>query len=36
MTCSHHYNILTKTRGRMTTAITFSRQNEAGSRERTT
>ena len=34
MTCSDH--ILTKTRGKMTTAITFSRQNEAGSRERTT
>ena len=27
-----HFDILAKTRGRMTTAITFSRQNDAGSR----
>ena len=32
MTCSRHYDILAKTRSRMTTAITFSRQNDAGSR----
>ena len=31
MTCSRHYDILAKTRNRMTTAITFSRQNDAGS-----
>ena len=31
-TCSHHDDILAKTRIRMTTAITFSRQNDAGSR----
>ena len=36
MTFFHHYDILTKTRSRMTRAITFSRQNEAGSRVRTT
>ena len=32
ITCSRHYDILAKTRSRMTTAITFSRQNDAGSR----
>ena len=32
ITCSRHYYILAKTRGRMTTAITFSRQNDAVSR----
>ena len=31
-----HYDILLKTRCRMTTAITFSRQNDAGSRVYTT
>ena len=31
-----HYDILPKTRCRMTTAITFSRQNDAGSRVYTT
>ena len=31
-----HYDILAKTRSRMTTATTFSRQNDAGSRVRTT
>ena len=31
-TCSRHYIILAKTPSRMTTAITFSRQNEACSR----
>ena len=31
-----HYDILTKTRSRMTTATKFSRQNDAGSRARTT
>ena len=29
--CSRHFDILTKTRSRMTTAITFSRENDAGS-----
>ena len=32
MTCSSHYDILAKTRSRMTTATTFSRQNDVGSR----
>ena len=32
----HQYNIFNKTRGRMTTVLTFSRQNDAGSRLRTT
>ena len=34
ITCLRHYNILAKTRSilKMTTAITFSRQNDAGSR----
>ena len=32
ITCSRQYYILAKTRGRMTTAITFSRRNDAGSR----
>ena len=32
ITCSRHYDILAKTRSKMTTAITFSRQNDAGSR----
>ena len=36
ITCSRHYDILAKRRGRMTTATTFSRQNDAGSRESTT
>ena len=31
-----HYDILAKTRSRMTTATTFSRQNDAGSRASTT
>ena len=31
-----HYDILAKTRNRMTLAITFSRQNKARSRVRTT
>ena len=31
-----HYYILAKTRSRMMTATTFSRQNDAGSRARTT
>ena len=31
-----HYDILAKTRSRTTTAITFSRQNDAGSRANTT
>ena len=35
MTCLRHYDILGQTRSRMTTAITFSRQNDAGSRGRT-
>ena len=29
-----HYEILTKTRSKMTTAISFSRQNDTGSRAR--
>ena len=36
ITCYSHYDIFAKTRGRMTTAITFSRQNDAGSRARNT
>ena len=32
ITCSRHYDILAKTRSRMTSAITFSRKNDAGSR----
>ena len=36
MTCFRHYDILAKTRGRMTMAITFSRQNGVGSRAGTT
>ena len=36
ITCSRHCDTLTKTRSRMTTAITFSRQNDAGSRASTT
>ena len=32
ITCSRHYDIPAKTRSRMTAAITFSRQNDAGSR----
>ena len=37
MTCSRHFDILAKTRSRMTTATTFSRQNDAaGSRASTT
>ena len=31
ITCSRHYDILAKTRSRMTTAITFSRQNDVAS-----
>ena len=34
--CSRHLDILSKTRSRVTTANTFSRQNDAGSRVRTT
>ena len=36
ITCSRLYDILAKTRGGMTTATAFSRQNDAGSRVRTT
>ena len=32
ITCSRHFNILAKTRSRITTVITFSRQKDAGSR----
>ena len=32
ITCCRYYDILAKTRSRTTTAITFSRQNDAGSR----
>ena len=32
LTCFRHHDILAKTRRRMTSAITFSRQNDAGSR----
>ena len=35
-TCFRHYDILAKTRSRMTTAIAFSRQNNTGLRGRTT
>ena len=35
-TCFRYYDILSKTRGRMTKAITFSRQNDVGSRARNT
>jgi len=35
-TCSCHYDILAKTLSRMTTTVTFSRQNDAGSRASTT
>ena len=31
ITCFRHYDILAKTLSSMTTAITFSRQNDAGS-----
>ena len=36
ITCFRHYDSLVKTRSRLTTAITFSRQNDAGSRASTT
>ena len=36
MTCSNNYDILAKTRCRMKTATTFSRQNDAASRARST
>ena len=36
ITCFRHYDILAKTRTRMTTAIAFSRQNNTGSRGRIT
>ena len=36
ITCSRHYDILAKIRSRMTKATKFSRQNDAGSRARTT
>ena len=36
ITYPRHYDILTKTRSRMTTTITFSRQNDAASRANTT
>ena len=36
ITYSIHYYILANTRSRMTTAITFSRQNDIGSRKSTT
>ena len=36
VTCFRHYDIRVKTRSRMTTATTFSRQNDAGSRACTT
>ena len=35
LTCSRHFDVFAKTLSRMTTAITFSRQNDAGSRART-
>ena len=35
MTCFRHFNILAKTRSRVTTATSFSRQNDAGSRAST-
>ena len=34
MTCSNNYDILAKTRCRMTTATTFSRQHDAAPRAR--
>ena len=34
--CYRHYHIFTKTRSTITTAIAFSRKNDAGSRGRTT
>ena len=36
ITCSRRYDTRAKTRSRMTTATTFSRQNDAGSRASTT
>ena len=36
LTCFGHHDILAKTRSRMTTAITLSRQNDSGSRAHTT
>ena len=36
ITCFRHFDILAKTRCGMTTATTFSRQNDAGSRASTT
>ena len=36
ITCFRHYDILAKTGSRMTMAIIFSRQNDAGSHARTT
>ena len=36
MTCFRQHDILAKTRSRMTTANTFSLQNDAGSRASTT
>ena len=35
ITCFRYYNIRAKTRRRMTTATTFSRQNDVGSRKST-
>ena len=32
MTCFRYFDILAKTRSRVTTAVAFSRQNDAGSR----
>ena len=36
MTCFRQHDIRAKTRSRVTTATTFSRQNDAGSRANTT
>ena len=36
LTCFRHYDIFAKTCSRMTTAIKFSRQNDAGLRTRNT
>ena len=36
ITCCRYFDILAKTRSRMTTATTFSRHNDAGSRASTT
>ena len=36
MSCLRQHDILAKTRSRVKTATTFSRQNDAGSRARTT